>query len=395
MSTAAMRDQVLAKIEELAPLIRRHSDDSERQRHLADPIVDAFRDAGIYRILTPVELGGLGADLLTFHMAVEAIAAVDGSAGWCAFINGGGPLTGAFLPPEPARTIYGQQDALTSGTVFPFGRAELADGGVRVSGRWPYASGSWHSSWHFAFCNLFEPSSADALTHSNGAPIVVVPHMPRTQVKLIDTWEVSGMAGTGSHDVEVSDLFVAEEFIWRVGAPPKCEHYEGPLTKMPFFSAFVWPIASVALGIARGALRFQEANLSNKRDIRTGQALKEQQLFQMQYAQTMARTEAARSWHYKCQQLLWDKAVAGESPSLQDRATAMLAATYATHEAAAAVEIAYRTGGASANMRSNHLQRALRDVNAATQHAAAATSQFPAAGSMLLGLPPQNPMILV
>ena len=92
---------------------------------------------------------------------------------------------------------------------------------------------------------------------------------------------------------------------------------------------------------------------------------------------------------------MWDKAVAREPISLEDRATALLAATNATHEAAAAVEIAYRAGGGSANMRASRLQRALRDVNAATQLAAAAIPQFPSAGAMLLGLPPDNPIIFL
>jgi indole-3-acetate monooxygenase len=395
MKNAVRCEELLEAVKEIEPVIREHSDLSEQQRHLADPIVDALRDAGIYRLITPVELGGLGADLIAFHRVVEAISAIDGSTGWCAFINGGCPLTGAYLETESAKEIYGNPDALVSGTVFPFGRAELCDGGVHVTGRWPYASGSWHSNWHFVFCNLFEPAATKPMTDSSGAPLLVAPHLPRNQVKLLDTWHVSGLAGTGSHDVEI-DQFVANRFIWRLRIDAqRGEHYQGPLFRVPFLSAFAWPIASVALGIARGALDALETEVAQKRNALTGMALKDQQLFQLQFAQATARMEAARAWHYNCLSGLWDKAVDHQRISVKERATALLAATNATHEAAAAVEIAYRAGGGSANMRKSKLQRAMRDVNATTQHAAAATPQFPSAGAMLLGMPPENPIILL
>jgi len=138
-----------------------------------------------------------------------------------------------------------------------------------------------------------------------------------------------------------------------------------------------------------------ETEVAQNRNALTGATLKDQQLFQLQFAQATARTEAARSWHYKCLQGLWDKAVGGQPISLKERATSLLAATNATHEAAAAVEIAYRAGGGSANMRASKLQRALRDVNATTQHAASALPQIPSAGATLLGMRPENPMILL
>jgi len=387
--------QMLSAVEKLEPIIKEHSGVSEQQRHLADPIVDAIKEAGIYRLVTPVELGGLGGDLMTFHRVVEAISAIDGSTGWCAFINGGCPLTGAFLPTDIAREIYGNRDALVSGTVFPFGRAELTDGGVHVTGWWPYASGSWHSTWHFAFCNLYENGSSEPVVDDAGVPLVVVPHVPRNQVKLLDTWHVSGMAGTGSHDVEI-DQFVPDQYVWRLGPDSaRGECYQSPLFKVPFLSVFAWPIASVALGIARGALEVVRSQIAQKHNALTGRSLRDQQLFQLQFAQATARTEAARAWHFNCLQDLWDKAVAGQPVPLKERAMALLAATNATHESAAAVEIAYRAGGGSANMRTSPLQRALRDVNATTQHAAAAFPQFPSAGAMLLGMPPENPMILL
>jgi alkylation response protein AidB-like acyl-CoA dehydrogenase len=395
MTDLSLREDLLDKIRRLEPVIREHADESERQRHLADPIVDALRAAGLYRMMTPPELGGLGVDLITLYRVVEEIAAIDGSTGWCLFINGSCPLTGAFLPPNVAEEIYGEANAIGSGTVFPFGRAELADGGYQVSGRWAYASGAWHSNWHFAFCNVYEPGADEPVPGLGDIPMVVAPHLPRNDVELLDTWDVSGLSGTGSHDI-VIDRFVPEDHVWTVGSGGADEGpYAGPLYRLPFLAAFAWPMAAVALGIARGAVDEMMSVAQTKRHPQSGALQTEQPLVQLQTAQATAKLESARSWLYHCLEGMWAKAQRSEPVPLEERALGQLAVTNATQEAAAAVQIAYRAGGASANYRRSPLQRSLRDANAVTQHFAAAPNQLLGAGAMLLGQPPQNPLLLI
>src|ERR671933_1849359 len=95
-------------IQQLTPVIREHADGGERERHLADPLVAALQDAGLYGLLVPRELGGLQVDPLTFYRVVEALARVDGSTAWCLFINGAASFCAAFLQDEAAQTIYRQ-----------------------------------------------------------------------------------------------------------------------------------------------------------------------------------------------------------------------------------------------------------------------------------------------
>ncbi len=131
-----------------------------------------------------------------------------------------------------------------------------------------------------------------------------------------------------------------------------------------------------------------------KRTVGTGIALVEQPLFQLQVAQATAKLESARAWLYDRLEEMWEKTNAGQAVPMAERGVALLAATNATQEAAAAVEIAYRAAGASANFRRSSLQRALRDVNAATQHAGTAPLQQLEAGAVILGLSPKtNPML--
>lgn len=133
---------LLAAVEKISPLIKEHADRGERERHLMDPVVEALRDVGLYRMLVPRRLGGLRVDPLTFYHVVEALPRVDGSAGWCMFNSGGLPISTAFLPDDAADEIFAKAPhTIMSGTVFPPGRAIPSPGGYLVSGAdpWPPA----------------------------------------------------------------------------------------------------------------------------------------------------------------------------------------------------------------------------------------------------------------
>jgi indole-3-acetate monooxygenase len=155
-------EDLLERVQRIAPVIREHADRGEQQRHLADPIVDALNHAGLYRMLMPLELGGLNVEPPTFFQVVEALARIDGSTGWCTFINGGAPISAMFLRDDAAEAIFGSRDrTIMSGTVFPFGRAVPCSGGYRVSQHGVYASGCWHATWHLAFCNIYEDGATE------------------------------------------------------------------------------------------------------------------------------------------------------------------------------------------------------------------------------------------
>ena len=99
MARVGTRQELLARVEKLSPLIREHADRAERERHLMDPVVAALQDAGLFRMLVPRDLGGLQVDPLTFYEVIEALARVDGSTAWCG--TSSSPWLGA---PTPART---------------------------------------------------------------------------------------------------------------------------------------------------------------------------------------------------------------------------------------------------------------------------------------------------
>jgi hypothetical protein len=129
-------EDLLTRVQELAPVLRAHADQGERERHLMDPVVESLQDAELYHMLVPRAMGGLQVDPLTLYRVVEAVARVDGSTGWCLFINGCAPISAAFLGDDAAETIYGHNArTIMAGSVFPYGRALRQAGGYRISGR--------------------------------------------------------------------------------------------------------------------------------------------------------------------------------------------------------------------------------------------------------------------
>src|SRR5207237_1735697 len=107
----------------------------------------ALTDAGVFRMCVPRSCAGGEADPATMIRVLETIAEADGSAGWSAMIGATSGVAAAYLPIDAAREIYGErQDVVTGGVFAPSGRANAVDGGYRVTGRWPFASGCEHCS---------------------------------------------------------------------------------------------------------------------------------------------------------------------------------------------------------------------------------------------------------
>jgi indole-3-acetate monooxygenase len=245
-------------------------------------------------------------------------------------------------------------------------------------------------------CNVYEAGANECRLGPTGMPETIVVHFPRAQMRIIDTWDVSGLSATGSHDVIVEDVFVPTNFAWSfVAGAPRGPRFSDPLYRFPFSGFLRWPIAAVALGIAQASL--DEITETSRRKTPRGAAapLREQPLFQTQLAQAVALVRSARAWLHEMVALVWEKTIRGKSASFDDRAALNLAGVNATRNALSAVELAYAAGGGSANYRKSPLQRHMRDIHAVTQHIGIAPKQYETSGRMFLGLQPEERIILL
>jgi alkylation response protein AidB-like acyl-CoA dehydrogenase len=208
--------------------------------------------------------------------------------------------------------------------------------------------------------------------------------VPTSDVEILDTWHVSGLRGTGSNDVVAKDLIVPEERVFQlVGGTPLAE---GTLYRFPLFGLLALGVASVALGIARGAIDDLTALATEKTPSGSRRRLADRSHAQMEVAKATAELAAAEAFMSSdVGQTYWD-ASEGEDPDLHDRTRLRLAATHATRTAARVVDRMYDLGGGTSIYSGSRLQRAFRDVHAATQHMVVAPATYELTGRLLLGV---------
>jgi len=371
----------------LTPAIRQVRADIERERSLPAPLVKQMAEAGFFSLWLARALGGPELNITDYFRVIGELARADGAVGWCTMVSAGYSRFSGFLEPGVAREIFGDGSTIVAGTINPTGKAVPAPGGFRVSGQWGYGSFIQHSSWTVGNC--FVQDGDKPRRGADGAPDMRLMLFPTSAVEILDTWRVSGLRGTGSHDFRVSDLFVPEDHT--IGGFSAKPTQPGTLYAAPFITVFAMCLASVPLGIARAAIDAFVALAEAKTPTGSAARLREKASAQADVGRAEALLSSARAFMFDEAEKLWETAAAGDVPSLQQRAIARLAAAQAASASAQAVDLLYNAAGGSALYESGLLERCFRDVHATTQHVGTSSANFELSGRVLLGLDPGTP----
>ena len=379
---------VIEAAQGLRPLVRERREAIERERRLPDDLVDGMAQAGIFSTYLPAELGGLQIRPRAALEVIEAIAREDGSAGWNAAICGSQGLYLSRLAPGPARTVLASGGRGIAGSFGPEGKAVAEGGGYRLNGRWRFASGMHQSAWLMAPAVLIGDDGP--LRDEAGNVRTRVMLLPKEQATLLDTWDVGGMRGTGSHDFTLEDVFVPEEFTF---GPMDAGLYGGALYRVPILMAFGAGIPGACLGIARGAIDELVRLAAEKRPTLSRSALRERPSVQLQVAEAETMVRAARLFLEQALDSTWRQAEDGLAASIEDRAVRRLAMWNAGRSSAVAVRLMYEAAGTTAIYATSPLERAFRDIHVAAQHVTIGPMAQEAAGRALLGLDPGSPFV--
>jgi indole-3-acetate monooxygenase len=368
-----------ALIDRAASLARDLAATTERERALPEKLIEELRATGLMRAGAPAELGALEAPPATTLGGAERIARGDASSGWCVSIAATSSLLAAYLPEPGAAEIFGDSNTIAAGVWAPRGKAVLAEGGLRVSGRWSFCSGISHSEWLFAGCVLDDGQAGGE------GPALRVVALPTAELEILDTWHTSGLRGTASHDALARELFVPEQRVLSLlGAGPRID---APLYRFPVFGFFALSIAAAALGNARGAIDDLSELAVAKTAQGSGRVLAERPATQAALGEAEASLRAARALYYEAIEAAWE-ASQQEGPVPEAlRLGLRLAATHAVRTSADVARSMYDLGGGSAIYEDSPLQRRFRDAHAATAHFQVNAATWELAGRLLLGLP--------
>jgi alkylation response protein AidB-like acyl-CoA dehydrogenase len=375
---------------ELGPDIEAAADRIEQDRQAPRELIDALIDAGLFRLLLARSLGGLELDLPTYVRIVEELARADGSIAWCVGQCNGLFNYVAYADPGVAEQIFGGGRTILAngpGERNLPGRAISVSGGYQLTGRWMFASGIMHATWLLAVCNLFE-SSGTSIRESDGKPAQRLMLIPRSSATLHDVWHVSGLRGTGSQSFSVQELFVPSEYA--INMRPECRRQPGRLYLFSNNGLFAPAFGSVALGLAHASLSAIVDFAAGKVPRSMERSIRESATVQASVALAYARLGAARSYLHQTLGEVWQAVCASGELHVDQQAAVRLAATHASHEAAAVVDTAYTLAGSNAIFEDHPFERRFRDVHAVTQQLQGRRAHYENVGAYLLGLEPNR-----
>jgi indole-3-acetate monooxygenase len=379
--TDGERASLIGIARSLEPLIREHAQALEEGR-IPPPLVDALHDAGIFRAMLPREVGGLEVDPVEWLQMIEELARINASVGWNAFIQSGVGLT--FLDPgrfERFRERGGGRLILAMNLGRIGGKAVRVEGGYRVSGRWPFASGSPFATWLGGLSGVCDEDGSPVLDAS-GRPRLMLAIWPADQARVIDTWDGLGLRGTGSGDFEVSGLFVPEDQV-------NTEFFGSSVYDRALFRMKEMPEVghgAHALGVASAALESFVAAVNSKplpgsmRQMTMGHM----QAHQIAFARADVAIRAARALLYETVRAAYEDATANRELALELRVRLREANIFTVRSAREAVGLIFEMAGSSAVYRGRVIERAFRDINTAANHTNYVDTAYTAVGSYYL-----------
>lgn len=380
--------ELLARAEALVPVLRERAGAAEELRRVPDETIADLHHAGLFRILQPKRVGGSELPFRSFVELVSVIGRGDGSTGWVLANLAAHHWLLGMWEKRAQDEIWGESpdNLIGSALIFPRGRARKVDGGYRLSGRWPFSSGVDAAAWNMLGAIVHDEEAATA------APRLFV--LPANDYEIIDTWQVIGLAGTGSKDVTVADVFVPEYRSLAVdqitgGPNPGSAVNHAALYRLPAISLFPFGIAGVSLGIAQGAIEFFTETTRTRLSNYTGRNLADFNTLQVHLAEAAAIADAARAVMLGDCDDATRIASEGRVPSLEERARYRRDGAYAATLCTRAVDLLFTASGGGAIYARHPLQRAFRDVHAANAHYVLNWDINGAMyGRVALGLPP-------
>ncbi len=368
---------VLNNVRALVPEIKARAEEIEQARAVPRDLAEQLRSAGVFRRYVPRTHGGDEMWPDEGLTVIEELAAADASVAWVAAVGSEGPSFYAYLPPDTYDKVFsGGPDVIHTGVINPTGKAVRDRGGYRFTGRWSFASGCNNADY------ICIHGVLDGGGQAGGPPATRLGVIPAREVQIDDVWHVSGLKGTASNDVVVSDLFIPDEWTGTFAELPSVARH--PLDQRPLLARFGSEFAAVAVGLAQAALDDVTDIARNKVPATSRSKLAADPVAQYLVGQLATDLYMARTLLH---QVARDDQASVPAGPPDNTAVVIRRARLARVAAVAAsvVEGAYSVSGTTGLFESCPLQRRLRDARAVTQHyLLSARSAFGPVGTAIL-----------
>jgi resorcinol 4-hydroxylase (FADH2) len=383
---------ILGRIRKLRPEIETRTLAAEKARRIPTETIDALRDADVFRVMQPARFGGYEYGPAELAQIGFELGRACGSTGWCGTLAVCFGWMTAFFPLEAQEEVWDDPDNLLAVSYVPTPKVEVVEGGIKISGSWPWASGVDSASWLIL---------SALIPNKDGPPSLSWCLVPVDEVKIDhNSWNVSGLQGTGSKTVAISDpVFVPKHRILPLSSifSGKVPGLEVPGNSQARFGYPTFgPTALVApiVGMAQGALdAFTDTARGAKRMARPGvfEKVSDSPLIQSLIGQAAARIDAARTLMLTSLREGQDIVRAGGTLEIEQRVRIRRNHGFAGRTSSEVVSEIFNKSGAAAADETNRVQRFWRDATVAALHSSIDWDTLSALyGTQQLGLQPQG-----
>jgi alkylation response protein AidB-like acyl-CoA dehydrogenase len=397
----AAQSDAVAAARAVAPVVAAGRGWAEAHARLAPDVVRALGEAGLFRLVAPLEVGGWEASLPDQLVVHETLGAADPSAAWCVTNAAVAGRAAAYLDDRSRALLFAEPSSSYAFSNLAAGTATPVDGGYRVSGRWSVVSGAAHADWAVLGARVEgggtagEPREAGERREAGEVRWMLLPAGTWT---VEATWDdASAMRGSGSHTVTVTDAWVPEGLAHSWDRPLRVDR---PLYRLRYTSVTGTAAAAISLGVLRAAIEQLTSTLSTYRSSLDGANPRDWPNVQQAVAELTATRNAAWSGLVSAAEEVWSVATAEPAATVPVampaatvpvgmRAALFAAADHAVQVSLAGVSRAYVCGTGKVLQRGHPLEQALRDVHGMAVNWERIRRMVFDAGGVLLGREPR------
>jgi alkylation response protein AidB-like acyl-CoA dehydrogenase len=358
---------LLERARQMRPLLQELAGDTDSQRRLPDQVVRALKESGLCRLMQPKRFGGHETSVRTYMEVLAELGRGCGSTAWVASLINVCAWLAAVFPERAQRDVWeANPDAWVAGSLAPLGVARPVEGGWRVTGKWPWASGCLHAQW--AACGIHMKDAQGQMANLG------LSLMPMAELAIEDTWNMAGMKGTGSNTIVGTDVFVPEHrflpYPPAFGGSYRTEHTEETVFRTAFIPITVLVLAGSQLGVAHAALDYVVSKASSRGITHTNfRTQAESAGFQILLADAAMKIDTAHLHAYRAADDLDRHAQARTYPDVPARARIRADTALIAKYCREAVDMLVCAHGTSSLADWSPMQRLWRDIHVASHHA--------------------------
>ncbi len=368
-------ETLLQRARDMVPYLAETAAQAETERKVPEATIAKMHEAGFFRVLQPKRWGGYEMDPQVFFDVQMTLAEGCMSTAWIYGVIAVHNWQIALFDLKAQEDIWKDDTSvLIASSYMPVGKVVPVEGGFKFSGRWAFSSGCDHCEWVF-LGGVVPP------TESNPNPDYRTFLVPRSDLKVVDTWHTFGLKGTGSNDIVVEDAFVPD---YRThssldgfqGTNPGIDSKTIPLYQIPFGQLFPRAVSGSTIGATQGAINAYRKVASKRIGSNTGSKTAEDPHAQMAVARAQALVDSLKLTLKNSFAQLMSDARKGESTDMNTRIQYRFESAQVPEQCLQEVLELQKMCGGRAIFTNSPLQRFTLDILAGRAHVANNPYQF-------------------